>query len=39
MSDYNMPAEKLTKKRVIQLMIALIILLGLFFYKTYQYYR
>ncbi|MBV7387688.1 hypothetical protein KRX11_03370 [Pasteurellaceae bacterium TAE3-ERU1] len=30
-----MPAQKLTKARVIQLIIALIILIGLFCYRTY----
>ncbi len=30
-----MPAEKLTKKRLIQLIIALIILISAFAYRTY----
>lgn len=32
-----MPAEKLTKKRLIQILIMLCILLAAFLYKTYQY--
>lgn len=32
-----MPAEKLTKKRLIQILIMLGILLFLFFYRTYTY--
>ncbi|MGQ0286240.1 hypothetical protein ACT2CV_03400 [Pasteurellaceae bacterium 22721_9_1] len=34
-----MPAEKLTKKRLIQLIVMLGILLSAFFYKTYQHYE
>ncbi len=30
-----MPAEKLTKKRLIQIIIILIILVGAFIYRTY----
>lgn len=32
-----MAAEKLTKKRLIQILIMLAILLFLFFYRTYTY--
>lgn len=32
-----MAAEKLTKKRLLQIGIMLVILLGAFFYRTYQY--
>ncbi|TCK68242.1 hypothetical protein O1Q79_00806 [Lonepinella sp. MS14434] len=34
-----MPAEKLTKKRLIQIIIMFVILLVAFGYKTYQYYQ
>lgn len=33
-----MPVEKLTKKRLIQLIITILILLSAFAYKTYDYY-
>lgn len=33
-----MASEKLTKKRLIQIIIVLCILLVAFFYRTYQYY-
>lgn len=32
-----MPAEKLTKKRLIQIVIMLIILISAFIYRTYHY--
>lgn len=32
-----MPAEKLTKKRLIQIVVMLIILLCAFLYRTYTY--
>lgn len=33
-----MAAEKLTKKRLIQIIVMLCILLAAFLYRTYQYY-
>lgn len=32
-----MPAEKLTKKRLIQIVIMLVILIAAFIYRTYNY--
>ena len=32
-----MPAEKLTKKRLVQILVMLVILIAAFVYRTYQY--
>ena len=34
-----MAVQKLTRMRVVQILVVLILLLTAFFYKTYQYYQ